>query len=167
MRHTLLLVGALVLFILETALVADAATLSWGKSTYNSTAEATVRNLVMAEHYRVCKRSLTNDMRLVTLARWRAADMAINDYFGHADRLGHRLGYFLTHAGIPYRFGGENIGWNTYTADQTAYQVYRAWMGSTTHRGLIRNCDFRRVGVGSFREGSRFIWVLELLQPPL
>jgi uncharacterized protein YkwD len=124
----------------------------------DSSAEGTIRDLIRAERARVCGTRPTHDSRHRDIARWRSADMSKRGYFSHAIPGGTTWRDHLARFGITgYSRTAEIIAWNR-NADgraASARQAYRQFMGSSTHRGIIRNCLYTQFGVGSYHAGTR------------
>lgn len=100
---------------------------------------------------------LTNDLRkeqglpqltvsdeLNVSAQAKASDMAVNSYFGHADKNGNRMSYWMIAAGYNYLRAGENLAKGfTDPAD-----VLEAWVNSPTHYANLVNIHYQEIGVG-------------------
>lgn len=100
---------------------------------------------------------LTNDLRqkqglpvlvenkeLAASALAKATDMAVNGYFGHADKNGNRMAYWMTAAGYNYLRAGENLAKEF--IDPTT--VMEAWVNSPTHYANLINSNYQEIGVG-------------------
>jgi uncharacterized protein YkwD len=57
--------------------------------------------------------------------------------------------------GIKWSWWGENVG----ATPGTIAELERAFMDSTPHRANILNEEFRRVAVGTYRDGEGVLWV--------
>jgi uncharacterized protein YkwD len=57
--------------------------------------------------------------------------------------------------GVRWSTWGENVG----VTDGTVRGLQRAFMKSPVHRANILNRGFRRVAVGTYRDGSGLLWV--------
>lgn len=132
------------------------AALIWGNATVNVTVQRQIEQLINAEHLRVCGKYLSHSSQLRTIARWKATSMGIRDRMSHYTVDGRRTFDFYAQAGIPKTYGaGEIIAVNNYPDDQTARVAFNGWMGSTSHRAAIRNCDYDRFGVGTFKTAGK------------
>lgn len=166
MRHLVVLLALMVLMIFSVGGTEAGATYGWRSATNSTAAEADLRARINAEHHRVCGNYLTNDSQLVTLARYRSTDMGIRRWFGHVSPEGLRLASYLSRSGIRYHYGGEDIAWNNYPIGDAANGAFSGFMASTTHRHLIQDCHFTRIGVGAYHLGGyRNIFTVLFLQP--
>jgi len=91
-------------------------------------------------------------------------DMAVNNYFGHPDANGVRIGGRATEAGYSYGRVGENIA-----AGQTsASQVVADWMNSPSHCANIMTASFIHMAVSCKYNPSatyQYYWTLTLGNP--
>jgi uncharacterized protein YkwD len=92
---------------------------------------------------------LTNDPQLSAIARFRAEDMATNNYFSHSPPDGCPIRCLLEKNDIAVVWAGEVIAWNTYPIDQSADATIAMWRNSPTHYGTITNGCFTRMGTGA------------------
>jgi uncharacterized protein YkwD len=90
---------------------------------------------------------LQHDPELASVARWRSEDMALRGYFSH-DIGGYQVFSVLREMGISYRVAGENLAFNTYSAEMTVEAAEQALMQSPTHRDNLLRTDFTHLGVG-------------------
>lgn len=88
---------------------------------------------------------------LVSLARWRSADMLNRNYFSHTIPGCNCLVYaYYDQNGLNYVWGGENIGWNAGRTDaESPVRVHEQFMGSPGHRANVLNPAFTHGGVGA------------------
>lgn len=129
-------------------------------------AESQLRAQVVAEHARVCDGAvLTGQRKMTALARWRSRDMAVHHYFSHEDRRGRHVGERFRAWRIRYSAAGEDLAWNLYPAELAADGAYAQLMGSTTHRRLIRDCNYTRVAVGAYRFEDRTVFTVLFKRP--
>lgn len=128
--------------------------ISWRTATVNGPATYELRDLIKAEHKRVCGKTLTHDSQLVWAARYKAMDMGYRNYFAHKLQDGKMVWDFYATAGIPWRNGGEILAWNNYPNHDSARAAYRQFMGSSSHRAVIRDCTYTHFGVGAFKVAS-------------
>lgn len=158
------LVTAVLLLVLATGTVSAA--IVWRSATSNQGPEATLGNLIDAEHQRVCGRALSSDSRLVWMARYRSTDMVLAGYFGHRNPVtGKRVFDLMAKAGIGYSSAAEILAWNTYSDDESAVFAYSQFMGSSGHRAAIRSCTYTRIGVGDYRVGSKRMYTVLFTEP--
>ena len=84
-----------------------------------------------------------------------SADMVARRYFGHEGPLGGNATSRAARSGYLARRGtysiGENIGGGVGRRFGSPTAVYRAWMGSASHRANILSRGFRDFGVGVVR----------------
>lgn len=150
MRRVTALLGALTLSVAVTG--SAVAGLAWRNATIYGAATREIRDLIQAEHRRVCGKTIDHDKQLREAARWKAMDMGFRDYFAHALQDGSYVWDYYAEAGISKRYGaGEIIAVNTYPDGQTAQVAFDGWMRSDGHRELIQACDFDHFGVGVFK----------------
>ena len=79
----------------------------------------------------------------------KAADMIRNNYWAHVSPSGVGPWYWISSAGYPYLYAGENLA-QGYFDD---YSVISAWMNSPEHRANIMGANYRDMGCG-FASGS-------------
>jgi uncharacterized protein YkwD len=82
--------------------------------------------------------------KLNSSALAKANDMAANNYFGHADKLGNRMAYWIKAAGYNYLRAGENLAKGFSSPESTV----AAWVNSPTHYANLLNSNYREIGVG-------------------
>src|SRR5512142_2157297 len=84
-----------------------------------STAEATLWQLMNGDRVNNGVKPVQQNSTLVSLARWRSKDMIVNDYFSHNIPAcgGCLVFHYYDTSGLKYSWGGENIGWNSGYAD--------------------------------------------------
>jgi uncharacterized protein YkwD len=87
---------------------------------------------------------------LSRLARRHSIAMANRGYLFHTAR---PASYYLRE--INWRTWGENVG----VTGGTVAGLQKAFMNSTMHRANILNRGFRRVAVGTYRDGGGLLWV--------
>src|SRR5581483_11169076 len=81
---------------------------------------------------------------LAAAAQQKANDMAARGYFSHISPDGLTPWYWMSQAGYPYLYAGENLA-----VDFTdSNDVERAWMNSPLHRENILNGHFTEIGIG-------------------
>ena len=152
----------LVLIALLLALVIPASAQAW-TSGPSASAEYRLEYLIKSAHYRHCGRghSLTRWWSLKPPARWRAKDMVVRNYFSHTILGTSRtvFPYLTSRYGITWSRAGEIIAWNTYPDAQSPDMAMRMWLASPSHRAVIYDCRYTHVGVGSYKSGSKHMYV--------
>jgi uncharacterized protein YkwD len=111
-----------------------------------------------AKMYRVTNTSRWNhEVRKVSihftlsqLARRHSVAMANKGYIYHT---ANPAKYYLK--GVKWRTWGENVG----VTGNTVSDLQQAFMKSPGHRSNILNSRFRRVAVGTYRDGDGLLWV--------
>jgi uncharacterized protein YkwD len=90
---------------------------------------------------------LRTDSDLVAISGLRASRMASANVMSHT--IGGNLQSQLDWYDVAWYRYGEVIGWSTagYPVD-SARAIYRAWMGSSSHRALLLSDRFNYIGVG-------------------
>jgi uncharacterized protein YkwD len=94
------------------------------------------------------RQSLQYDARLTEIARARSADMASSGYFGHRPPDGCDYACLMDQQGVPHRYAGETIAWNTHGWSQTTNATVAGWAASPPHRAKLLDCRFQRFGTG-------------------
>ena len=92
---------------------------------------------------------LTIDASLSEVARYRAEDMAANDYFCHAPPDGCDYRCLFQKNGISMAWSGEVIAWNTTRSKDTVRVTIQMWRDSPGHFSVITNRCFTRMGTGA------------------
>ncbi len=138
-----------------TALLA-AALLAWAPQPATgwnqSSAEATVWQLLNGARVNNGRNPLTQHATLVSLARWRSQDMVDRDYFSHVI-LGtsYQVYHWYDSNGLKYVWGGENIGWNNgYSDTDSPIKIHEGFMASDSHRTNLLQPSFTHGGVGAY-----------------
>lgn len=85
---------------------------------------------------------------LSAAAAGKAADMIRNNYWSHVSPSGVGPWYWISAAGYPYEYAGENLAQGS--ADDAV--VMAAWMASPEHRANLLSPNYRDMGCG-FAEG--------------
>ncbi len=131
---------------------------AWSAASFDAQAEAVLGDLISAEHDRVCGdgplgSGLVEAEANVRLARWRAEDLGVRDYFSHTilgtDR--QFAAYFPGYGIEEWRTAGEILAWNTYADSRAPATAFAGFMASPEHRPLIENCAYDAFGVGSWK----------------
>ncbi|MGF1536436.1 MAG: CAP domain-containing protein [Elainellaceae cyanobacterium] len=86
------------------------------------------------------------DNTLSTVALGHSQNMALGDFFGHADPSGNRNSDRVSAANYGYRSIAENIG----AGFSTAEGVVNAWLESPGHRANILNPRLTEIGIGYY-----------------
>jgi uncharacterized protein YkwD len=138
-----------------TALLA-AALLAWTPQPttgwVQSSAEATLWQLLNGDRVNNGLQPLTQHGTLVSLARWRSQDMVDRDYFSHTI-LGtsYQVYHWFDSNGLSWVSGGENIGWNNgYSDADSPVQINQGFMNSPGHRANILTPNWTDGGVGAY-----------------
>ncbi len=97
-------------------------------------------------------RPVQSNSTLVSLARWRSKDQVQRDYFDHTVLgTGYQVYHWMDLNGLRYRYGGENIGWNSgYPDTDSAVAIHEGFMASPGHRANILNADWTHGGIGAY-----------------
>lgn len=133
-----------------------AALLAWTPSVATAwnqgAAEATLWQLMNGARANNGLRPVQQNSTLVSLARWRSKDQVQRDYFDHTVLgTGYQVFHWYDLNGLRYRYGGENIGWNSgYDDADSAVAIHEGFMNSPSHRANILNRDWTHGGVGAF-----------------
>ena len=138
-----------------TALLA-AALLAWAPQPttgwVQSSAEATLWQLLNGDRVNNGLPPLTQHSTLVSLARWRSQDMVARDYFSHTI-LGtsYQVYHWFDSNHLSWVSGGENIGWNNgYSDTDSPVQINQGFMNSPGHRANILTTNWTHGGVGAY-----------------
>jgi uncharacterized protein YkwD len=98
--------------------------------------------------------ALQLDGRLVTVARERSNDMAVNNYFAHTSPTGETAFSIMDRYGIPYGWAGENLARNNYPDSEAVAVALQDWMASQGHRDNILSPHYSLIGVGAAVDAS-------------
>lgn len=99
--------------------------------------------------------TLVLDSRLVSMAQYKAEDMASYG-FSHEGSYGN-LSELIAMFNISGTAHGENIAMNRTSAEE----VMNDWMNSEGHRANILNGDYTKLGVGYYKSNGSIYWVQE------
>ncbi|MDF2949613.1 MAG: putative Calcium-chelating exported protein [Sedimentibacter sp.] len=119
-------------------------------STPNLSYEQKVVELVNIERQKAGLQALTLNSEISNVARTKAKDMAVNNYFAHQSPTYGSAGDMLTKFGIRWSAWGENLA----SGQRTPESVVTAWMNSEGHRANIMSPNFSRIGVGYVTNSS-------------
>ena len=117
-----------------------------------SSAEATLWQLLNGARVNNGLQPLTQHSTLVSLARWRSKDMVDRDYFNHTI-LGTswQVYHWYDSNGLSWSSGGENIGYNNGYADaDSPVKIHEGFMNSASHRANLLNANWSHGGVGAY-----------------
>jgi uncharacterized protein YkwD len=117
-----------------------------------SSAEATLWQLLNGDRTNNGLAPLGNHSTLVSLARWRSQDMVDRDYFNHTVLgTGYQVYHWYDTNGLSWSSGGENIGWNVgYSDADSPININQGFMDSPGHRANIMNSAWTHGGVGAY-----------------
>ena len=117
-----------------------------------SSAEATLWQLLNGDRTNNGLAPLAQHSTLVSLARWRSKDMVERDYFDHVIKgTTYQVYHWYTTNGLSWSKGGENIGFNNgYSDADSPVKMNEGFMGSSGHRANILNPDWSHGGVGAY-----------------
>ena len=138
-----------------TALLAAAA-LAWTPQPATgwdqSSAEATLWQLLNGDRTNNGLPPLAQHSTLVSLARWRSKDMVDRDYFDHVIKgTSYQVYHWYDTNGLSWSSGGENIGFNNgYSDADSPVKMNEGFMGSSGHRANILNVNWSHGGVGAY-----------------
>jgi len=124
-----------------------AATTGWNQGS----AEATLWQLLNGARTNNGLAPLQQHGTLVSLGRWRSADMLNRDYFSHTiPGCGCLVYAYYDSNGLQYDWAGENIGWNSGLEDSySPVRVHERFMASPGHRVNVLDARFTHGGVGA------------------
>ena len=95
--------------------------------------------------------ALSLDTGLITLAKMKSRDMAVNNYFDHVSPTYGTVYTMLNSAGISYSRAGENIA-----VTGSIARVHPLFMGSPGHRVNILHSGYTHIGVGVVKRGVTY-----------
>jgi uncharacterized protein YkwD len=149
----------------------SAAVLAWTPTIVagwnQSSAESTLWQLLNGDRINNGVRPIQQYSTLINLARWRSKDMIVNDYFSHniPSCGGCMVFHYYDVYGVPYSWGGENIGWNSGWSDtDSPVQINISFMNSSGHRANILEPKFTHGGVGAYG-ADNIVWQGKLRSP--
>lgn len=166
-----LLLGALALITAPIALAREepGTGAGWVVGTPSFSYENVLADLISDEHARVCGVGLTQQVQLDSYARYKAADMGWENYFAHANEVGHNFWDLYPRGSIEWTAAGEILAWNTVEDALAPGNAYTQFMGSTAHKAAIQNCVYTQFGVGSFKAETstafKKYWAVEFIKP--
>ncbi len=103
-------------------------------------------------------RPLSRSAGLTEVAKFRAEDMADNNYFSHISPYYGEMTDLYDKFDITWSYCGENIA----CGQRNPQDVTESWMNSSGHRENILDTDYKYIGVGVARNSNgTYYWVLE------
>jgi uncharacterized protein YkwD len=117
-----------------------------------SSAEATLWQLLNGDRTNNGLPPLAQHSTLVSLARWRSKDMVDRNYFSHTILgTGYQIYHWYDSNGLSWSSGGENIGYNNGFSDaDSPVKINEGFMASSGHRANILNPNWSHGGVGAY-----------------
>jgi uncharacterized protein YkwD len=104
---------------------------------------------------------LLYNQKLETAATLKGQDMVNKQYFAHYSPDGTTPWHFMTIAGYPFSFAGENLALNF----KNSYEVENAWINSKEHRDNIFNPHYQDIGIATVQglhEGTPVLFVVQM-----
>lgn len=134
------------------ALLLPVTAFAWGSNAFSSSSEQQLFQLTNQARASAHLKALHWDTRLASLARARAKDMIVRNYFSHQiPPDGHTVFDVMSDSGYCFKLAGENIGWNTYPDDQATTEIQAMFMASPDHRANILGAAWDSVGIGAYK----------------
>jgi len=99
-------------------------------------------------------------------AQAKANDMVTNGYFGHDDKHGNRMAYWIKSTGYDYLRAGENLA----KGFSSVEVVMQAWTNSPTHYANLVNDNYSETGIGiatGIIDGKTTILVVQHFGQPM
>jgi uncharacterized protein YkwD len=116
-------------------------------ATSASTAEAMIIGWVNTDRAAAGLAPLRGDSDLAYIAGVRASRMASSNTMSHS--VGGNISSQLAYRDVQWYRYGETIGWSSASFPvDSARAIYRAWMGSSSHRALLMSTRFNYIGLG-------------------
>jgi uncharacterized protein YkwD len=151
-RPTLRLPLAALALAIMLALLLPVTAFAWGANAFSSTSEQQLFQLTNRDRAAAGLKALHWDDRLATLARARAKDMIVRNYFAHQiPPDGHTVFDVMSSIGYCFNLAGENIGWNNYPDDQATTVIETMFMASKDHKANILGSAWDVVGIGAYK----------------
>lgn len=97
------------------------------------------------------RQALQIDYGLVSLAKQKSHDMAVNNYFSHVSPTLGTVYTMLDKAGISYSRAGENIA-----RTGSVSRAHPLFMNSDGHRANILHSGYTHIGVGIVKQGTSY-----------
>lgn len=125
-------------------LAANVATTGLGGTIFaGSVSGARLVELTNQERVSAGLNELTSDPRLVAAAYAKAQHIFEHQYWSHYGPNGETPWQFITTAGYPYVYAGENLA----KGFSSSEAVHSAWMASQTHRENIISGNYDSIGI--------------------
>jgi uncharacterized protein YkwD len=151
-RPTLRLPVAALALAIGLALLLPVTAFAWGSNAFSSSSEQQLFQLTNQARAAAGRKALHWDARLATLARARAKDMIVRNYFAHQiPPDGHTVFDVMSNVGYCFNLAGENIGWNNYPDDQATSAIQAMFMNSPDHKQNILGPAWDVVGIGAYK----------------
>ncbi|MDP2671294.1 MAG: CAP domain-containing protein [bacterium] len=117
--------------------------------------------LLNEQRMRTGRNALRLDPTLSIVAQYRAEDMALNHYFGHAPPDGCNFVCLMDQARIGHAWAGENLAWNNWPIEGTATRAAKMLWESLPHRANTLNPHYERIGIGVvIAESGRYTYAV-------
>jgi uncharacterized protein YkwD len=151
-RPTLRLPLAALALAIMLALLLPVTAFAWGANAFSSTSEQQLFQLTNRDRAAAGLKAIHWDDRLATLARARAKDMIVRNYFAHQiPPDGHTVFDVMSSIGYCFNLAGENIGWNNYPDDQATSEIQTMFMNSPDHKANVLGAAWDVVGIGAYK----------------
>jgi len=151
-RPTLRLPVAALALAIGLALLLPVTAFAWGPNAFSSSAEQQLFQLTNQARAAAGRKALHWDDRLAALARARAKDMIVRNYFAHQiPPDGHTVFDVMSNVGYCFNLAGENIGWNNYPDDQATSAIETMFLNSPDHYSNIIGPAWDVVGIGAYK----------------
>lgn len=116
-----------------------------------SSDEQSLINQVNQERAKNGLQALKVDYQLVSLAKQKSHDMAVNSYFSHVSPSLGTVYTMLDRAGVSYSRAGENIA-----RTGSVSRAHPLFMNSDGHRANILHSGYTHIGVGIVKQGTSY-----------
>lgn len=113
--------------------------------------------LLNAERVKKGLQPVKSNFVLVQLARTKAQDMAINNYFSHTSPTYGKASDMVKKSGLNYWIVGENLALTT-----SGSRANALFMGSSVHKATMLNKHFTEVGIGMYKKENGSLYVAEI-----
>ncbi|CCO07398.1 Allergen V5/Tpx-1 family protein [Desulforamulus hydrothermalis Lam5 = DSM 18033] len=105
-------------------------------------------NLINQERLAAGLQPLAYDAKLTELARLKAQDMIVNNYFSHTSPTYGTPFEMMKNAGVTYRYAGENLA-----GAPDVNTAHKNLMNSPSHKANILKPEYTKVGIGVVNGG--------------
>ena len=106
--------------------------------------------------------TLATDWQLCRVARYKAQDMVLNNYFSHTSPTYGSPFTMMQSFGLKFSAAAENIAYG----QRTAQEVVTAWMNSPGHRANILTQSCTHIGVGAAKTSSGTLYWSQMFMKP-